>query len=92
MNEEKDLKSVPYVVYESAPARSERTIKRLILVLVIVTTMLFASNMIWLHEWTQYDYTDTSEEILLHNDGGNANYIGNDGDITNGDNLYPANE
>ena len=82
-----DDKQVPYIVYESAQARSERTIKRLILVLVIVTTMLFASNMIWLHEWTQYDYAiEDGEEITVDGgEKGTANFIGNDGSITNGE-------
>lgn len=48
-------------------------------IILILLILLFASNMLWLYEWTQYDYVTVSTE-----GGGNANYIGRDGDITNG--------
>ena len=78
-------KTVPYMVYESAQARSERRDRRLIIVLIIVTAMLFISNIVWLWAWMQYDYTSEESIITLDSqDGGNANYIGRDGDISNG--------
>lgn len=74
--------NVPYLVYETAQARSERNNKRLLIALVIAIGLLFASNAIWLWVWMQYDYT--SEEIIVDSaDGGNANYIGRNGDINN---------
>lgn len=83
-----DFEKIPYVVYESAQTRSERIIKKLIVALIIVTAMMFITNIVWIYEWTSYDYYDeTGEEITL--DGGingNANYIGNDGEITNNGN------
>ena len=77
-------KNIPYLVYESAQARSERTIKRLILALIIATVLIFASNLVWLYCWQQYDYTSEETKIDVKADRGNVNYIGNDGDITNG--------
>lgn len=80
-----DDKSVPYIVYESAQARSERRDKRLILALIIVTAMMFISNIFWLWAWMRYDYTSEESVITLDSqDGGNANYIGHDGEISNG--------
>lgn len=77
--------TVSYIVYESSQARSERTIKRLIVTLIIITILMFVSNLCWLWAWSSYDYT--SEEISVDSqDGGNANYIGHDGDINNGTN------
>ena len=64
---------IPYIVYEGTMARFERTIKRLIIVIIITVIALFASNMAWLYEWNQYDYTDVTMDNL---DGGNANYLG----------------
>lgn len=64
---------VPYIVYESTMARFERTIKRLITVIIVAVVMLFVSNMAWLYEWNQYDYADVTMDNL---DGGNANYLG----------------
>ena len=82
---EKSLEPVPYIVHESVVARFERQAKRLWIALVIAVVMVFASNAIWLYAWMQYDYS--SESIIVEQDaqdGGNANYIGNDGDIMNG--------
>ena len=85
MDDKDKLFSVPYVVYEGSQTRNERIIKRLIVALIIVTSMLFASNIIWLHFWNQYDYIEEEEKITVDGQqNGNANYIGNDGEITNG--------
>ena len=77
--------SVPYIVHESSMARMERQVKRGWIALIVAVCLLFASNAVWLYAWYQYDYS--SEEIIVEQDaqdGGNANYIGNDGDIVNG--------
>ena len=62
-----------------------RTIGRLIAIVIVCICVIFASNAAWLYAWMQYDYT--SKEVIVDvnsDDGGNANYIGNDGDIVNG--------
>ena len=77
--------NVPYIVHEASMARIERQIKRLWIAVIIAVCLLFASNAAWLFCWIQHDYS--SEEIVVEQDaqdGGNANYIGNDGDIVNG--------
>lgn len=76
-------KTVPYIVYESSQARAERRDRRFIIALIIVTVMLFVSNIIWVYEWTQYDYS-SEQTVTVDGKDGIANYIGNDGDITNG--------
>ena len=82
MNEEKN---VPYIVYEGTVARHERTIKRLIITIIIAILAIFASNAFWLYEWSQYDYMAYSEDIDVNSeDGGNANYVGYKGNIYNG--------
>ena len=74
---------VPYIVYEGEMARQERHIKRLIIMLAIMLVLFFASNMAWLYVWNQYEYVE--EDVSVDSqDGGNANYIGNDGAIING--------
>lgn len=74
---------VPYIVYEGEMARQERHTKRLIVMLIIMLVLFFASNMAWLYVWNQYEYVD--EDVTVDSqDGGNANYIGNAGDIING--------
>jgi hypothetical protein len=66
-------------------ARQERQIKRMWIALIVAISMIFLMNMAWIGAWTSYDYS--SEEIIVEQDaqdGGNNNYIGNDGDINNG--------
>lgn len=78
-------RDVPYLVYEATQARNERTIKRLILVVIIAVALMFISNAIWLYAWMQYDYVSSENVDLSTEGGGDANYIGNDGDIINGE-------
>lgn len=73
---------VPYIVYESSEARHERIEKRLIIALIISVALLFVTNVSWLVYNSQYDYSD--ETVELKADEGNANYVGKNGDITNG--------
>lgn len=76
---------VPYAAYEGLQVRHERTVKRLIIAIIIIAIMMFASNMAWLYAWQSYDYESEETSVIVDSkDGGNANYIGNDGDITNG--------
>lgn len=76
---------VPYAAYEGLQVRHERTVKRLIIAIVITAILMFASNMAWLYAWQSYDYESEETAVIVDSkDGGNANYIGNDGDINNG--------
>lgn len=77
-----DKQMIPFVVMESVTARNERTIRNLITAVVITVILLFASNAIWVYEWTRYDYS--SESVDLNADNGTANYIGESGDISYG--------
>lgn len=80
--------AVPYIVFEGTMVRNERTVKRLIVGLVISVILIFASNAAWLYAWTLYDYS--SDTITVDSeDGGNANFIGKDGDIHNGEDSSP---
>lgn len=81
-----DQQSIPYFAHEGMMARMERNIKRLWIALIIVVALMFASNAAWLYAWMQYDYVDMDRSIDVNAEYGTANYIGNDGDITNGTN------
>lgn len=79
--------NVPYIVYESSQARAERISKRLIIALIIAVFLLFASNALWVYEWTQYDYTSetiTTETVTVDGKDGVANYANNGGSVVNG--------
>lgn len=83
---EKNELTIPYFVHEGDMARGERTIKKLLIALVVAIALIFASNAIWLYAWVQYDYvsSDSSSTVDIDSEDGTASYIGNDGDITNG--------
>ena len=74
-------KDVPYIAHESAVARLERVIKRLWVLALVLIIVLAASNAAWLY------YESSFEEIRIEqdNESGYNNFIGNDGDIYNGE-------
>lgn len=79
--------SVPYIAHESAMARAERTVKRLWITILTLVFLLVGSTCAWLW-WSNQWETVESWEITQENDGGYNNYIGNDGDIVNGETDY----
>lgn len=76
-----EMKSVPYIVYESAEARSERHIKRLILALVFSILVGLITNIAWLWTWNQYDYTSETETRTFVQDGEGLNIIGDSNEV-----------
>lgn len=76
--------NVPYIVHESSMARMERQIKRLWITILTLIFLLVGSNCAWLW-WNNQLETVEKWEITQENDGGYNNYIGNDGDIVNGE-------
>lgn len=77
-----DKIEIPYIVHEAEMTRSERHIKRLWIALIIAILIICASNIAWLIYISQYDFESYD---LSTEGGGNANYIGQDGDIYNGE-------
>lgn len=80
----KEPASVPFVVYESAMEKADRHHSRLVVVIIVLITLLFLSNAFWLIAWSSYDYVDGYSVDVNAKDGGNANFIGHNGDIVNG--------
>ena len=76
--------TIPYSAHESTVARFERTVKRLIIALIVAVLLMFASNLAWLYAWNQYDYSSEERNIEVDAKDGIANYIGGIGDIING--------
>lgn len=76
--------NVPYIVHESSMARMERQIKRLWITILTLIFLLVGSNCAWIW-WNNQWETVEKWEITQENDGGYNNYIGNDGDIVNGE-------
>lgn len=76
--------NVPYIVYESEAARHERTVKRLLIALLVTILLMVGTNLAWLYVWNQYDFSSESYVIEGH-ENANANYLesGEDGVINN---------
>lgn len=81
--EERENVSVPYLVHESVLARMERTIKRLWILCIVLIVLFVGSNAGWLYYESLW--SDEVTTITQENADGYNNYIGNDGDINNGE-------
>ena len=79
-------KDVPYIVYESEAARHERTVKRLLIALLVTVVLMVGTNLAWLWVWNQYDFTSETYTVES-NDDGISNYLnsGMNGEINNGE-------
>ena len=80
--------NVPYVVHESAMARSERHNKRLWIVILVLIGALIGTNLAWIIYEAQFETVETiTEEYDIEQDaeGGNNNSIINGGSIVNGE-------
>ena len=64
--------------------RHERREKRLVWVIVLLIVLLVGSNIGWLVYESQFETVEATEIVQENADGYN-NYIGNDGDIINGE-------
>ena len=72
--------NVPYVVHEAEMARAERMLKRLWITIILLIVLLVGSNVAWVA------YESSFEDVVVTQDNadGYNNFIGNDGDISNG--------
>lgn len=66
--------TIPYAAHESQMSRNERSIKRLVIALIVAIALMFASNAIWLWAWTSYDYK--GDETVITQDGEGLNIYG----------------
>ena len=73
------------IAFERMQAKDERNDRWRNIIIIILIFLLALTNGAWLWAWNQYDYVDDYSVELDSGDGGNANYIGNDGDIYNGE-------
>ena len=58
-----------------------RTIGRLIAIVIVCICLIFASNAAWICAWMQYDYS--SEETIYQQDGEGTNIIGDSNEVDN---------
>lgn len=73
-----DDKMVPYIVYESALSRMERTIKRMWILCMILVAVIVGSNIAWIYYESQFEDIVTTVTQEVESDG-NGDAIINDG-------------
>ena len=77
-----DDNKIPYIAFEAEMARYERTIRRLLIALVIAIAVIFISNISWLWFFNQFDYS--SDTVTQGTDAGDNSYLGAGASIVNG--------
>ena len=80
-SKEQPSETVPFIVHEGMMARAERTAKRLWITILLLIVLLVGTNAGWI--WYQSQFEDIA--ISQENEDGYNNFIGNDGDIFNGE-------
>lgn len=80
-----DMAVMPIAQHEKDQNRLMGIIKWLIAVIVILIVLLVGSNVGWLIYNSQFEVMEESTTITQENAEGYNNYIGNDGDIVNGE-------
>lgn len=77
------MEQIPYIAFESAQARLERTIRRLWIALLLVVILLVASNCAWIYYESQFETVqETSQKVTQENTNGVNTFVGGD---VNGD-------
>ena len=71
--------SVPYAAFESSMSRAERIIKRLVIALIVIIALTFASNIGWLiyannngNTNSNYTVTQSGNPTSIIGDGNNS--------------------
>ena len=80
-----DMAVMPIAQHEKDQNRLMGIIKSLIAVIVILIVLLVGTNVGWLIYNSQFEVVEESTTITQENAEGYNNYIGNDGDIVNGE-------
>lgn len=87
--EHKEASPVPYIVHESAMARNERNMKRVVVLLVVVIIVWLITIGAFLYMWQLYDYADEETVYTYQQDGEGVNIIGDRNGVDyNGSNCY----
>lgn len=74
------------IAFERMQAKDERNDRWRNIIIIILIVLLAATNGAWLIAWNRYDYSSSeTQQIDVDAKDGNANYIGGNGDITNGE-------
>ena len=81
--ENNDNITMSRIAFERMQSKDEKNDRWRNIIIIILIVLLAATNGAWLYAWNQYDYSST-QTVDVDAKEGNANYIGGNGDITNG--------
>ena len=83
MDENRELEqTVSKSVFSDVIHHDRWVIRRLIWALIAFVVLLFATNVIWIYFWNQYDYAGETITTTVDSDGeGIANYTGANGGV-----------
>ena len=77
-SKEQYAEPVPFIVHEGTMARAEITIKRLWITILLLIVLLFGSNAGWLWYQSQFEYCQTTQEVMQESNHGDNSFIGGD--------------
>ena len=69
---------VPFIVHEGTMARAEITIKRLWITILLLIVLLVGTNAGWIWYQSQFEYSQTTQEVTQESNHGDNSFIGGD--------------
>ena len=80
-SKEQHAEPVPFIVHEGTMARAERTAKRLWITILLLIVLLVGTNGLWIWYESQFEYSQTTQEVTQESDYGDNSFIGGDVDV-----------
>ena len=77
-SKEQPSETVPYIVHEGMMARAERTAKRLWITILLLIVLLVGTNAGWIWFESQFEYSQTTQEVTQEINHGDNSFIGGD--------------
>ena len=75
---EQQAEPVPFIVHEGMMARAERTAKRLWITILLLIVLLVGTNAGWIWFESQFEYSQTTQEVTQESNHGDNSFIGGD--------------
>ena len=75
---EQHAEPVPFIVHEGTMARAEITIKRLWITILLLIVLLVGTNGMWIWYESQFEYSQTTQEVTQESNHGDDSFIGGD--------------
>ena len=77
-SKEQHTEAVPFIVHEGTMARAERTAKRLWITILLLIVLLVGTNGAWIWYESQFEYSQTTQEVTQESNHGDNSFIGGD--------------